>query len=166
VRILFSFVGGRGHVEPLVPLARAAEAARHTVAFTARHSRLPVVEELGFEFLPLGPPSEARPPRRLPLLELDARREERDVRERFIREGARERAPAALALYEDWRPDVVVCDQMDFGGLIAAERAGLPYATVLVLAAGSALVRPAVVAESLDELRAEHSLPPDPEVAM
>jgi UDP:flavonoid glycosyltransferase YjiC (YdhE family) len=166
VRILFSFVGGRGHLEPLVPLARAAEAAGHTVAFAARPSRLPVVEALGFELLPLGAPSEPRPPRRLPLLELDARREERDVRERFIREGARERAPAALTLYADWRPDVVVCDQMDFGGQIAADRSGLPYATVLVLAAGSALVRPEVVAEPLDELRAEHGLPPDPEVGM
>jgi UDP:flavonoid glycosyltransferase YjiC (YdhE family) len=164
--MLFSFAGGRGHVEPLVPIARAAETAGHTVAFAGRHSRLPVVEALGFDFFPLGSPSDGAPPKRIPLQELDAEREERDVRERFIREGARERAPAAIAFYADWQPDVVVCDQMDFGGLVAAERLGLPYATVLVLAAGSALVRADVVAEPLDELRAEHGLPPDPEVAM
>jgi UDP:flavonoid glycosyltransferase YjiC (YdhE family) len=166
VRILFSFVGGRGHVEPLLPLARAARAAGHTVAFAGRHSRLAVVEAHGFDFLPVGPHGHNEPPQRRPLLELDQEREERDVRERFIRDAARERATTVLALYADWRPDVVVCDQMDFGGLIAAERRGLPYATVLVLAAGSALVRPEVVAEPLDELRAEHGLPPDPEAAM
>jgi UDP:flavonoid glycosyltransferase YjiC (YdhE family) len=165
VRILFSFVGGRGHVEPLLPIARAAEEAGHSVAFAGRPSRLTAVETLGFDVLPLGSPGRNEPPERRPLLELDVRREERDVRERFIRAAARERAPAALALYADWQPDVVVCDQMDFGGLVAAERLGLPYATVLVLAAGS-LARPAVVAEPLDELRAEHGLPPDPDVEM
>jgi UDP:flavonoid glycosyltransferase YjiC (YdhE family) len=165
VRILFSFVGGRGHIEPLLPIARSAEEAGDSVAFVGRPSRLPAVETLGFDVVPLGAPSRSEPPQRRPLLELDVRREERDVRERFIRDAARERAPAALALYAEWQPDVVVCDQMDFGGLVAAERLGLPYATVLVLAAGS-LARPAVVAEPLDELRAEHGLPPDPDLAM
>ena len=41
MRILFAFTGGRGHAEPLVPLARAAEAAGHTVAFGGRASILP-----------------------------------------------------------------------------------------------------------------------------
>jgi UDP:flavonoid glycosyltransferase YjiC (YdhE family) len=165
VRILFSFVGGRGHIEPLLPIARAAEEAGNSVAFVGRPSRLPAAETLGFDVLPLGSPGRSEPPQRRPLLKLDVRREERDVRERFIRDAARERAPSAIALYAEWQPDVVVCDQMDFGGLVAAERLGLPYATVLVLAAGS-LARPAVVAEPLDELRAEHGLPPDPDLAM
>ncbi len=54
---------------------------------------------------------------------------------------------------------------MDFGALVAAERLGLPYATVLVIAVGS-FVRPEVVAAPLNELRAEHGLPPDPDLAM
>jgi hypothetical protein len=33
VRILFTFEGGSGHYNPLVPVARAAESAGHTVAF-------------------------------------------------------------------------------------------------------------------------------------
>jgi len=33
MRVLFTFVGGHGHFEPLVRIARAAEAAGHTVAF-------------------------------------------------------------------------------------------------------------------------------------
>ena len=41
----------------------------------------------------------------------------------------------------------------------------LPYATVLVSATG-AFVRPEIVAGPLDEVRAEHGLPPDPGLAM
>jgi UDP:flavonoid glycosyltransferase YjiC (YdhE family) len=36
MRILFTFAGGSGHLEPLIPIARAAEAAGHTVAFSGR----------------------------------------------------------------------------------------------------------------------------------
>lgn len=60
-----------------------------------------------------------------------------------------------------WRPDVVVCDEVDFGSMIAADRSGLPYASVVVLAAGG-MIRPEVVADALDEVRQEHGLGPDP----
>jgi len=40
VRALFTFVGGAGHFDPLVPVARAMRAAGHTVAFTA-HPLMP-----------------------------------------------------------------------------------------------------------------------------
>lgn len=64
-----------------------------------------------------------------------------------------------------WQPDLIVCDEIDFGSMVAAERLGLPYATVLVTAAGS-FVRHELVAEPLNALRLEHGLPPDPELAM
>ncbi|HEU0164569.1 MAG TPA: glycosyltransferase, partial [Thermomicrobiales bacterium] len=66
---------------------------------------------------------------------------------------------------EEWKPDLIVCDEMDFGAMIAAERFGIPHATVIVLTAGG-FTRPDLVAESLDEVRAEHGLPPDPDVVM
>jgi hypothetical protein len=62
-------------------------------------------------------------------------------------------------------PDVVVRDEVDFGRAVADERLGLPRATVLVIGAGSS-VRPAVVAEPLQALRAEHGLPADPDLDM
>lgn len=54
---------------------------------------------------------------------------------------------------------------MDFGSAIAAEVLGLPCATVLVMAAG---VYPPydVVRDPLNEIRAEHGLAADPELAM
>ena len=74
-------------------------------------------------------------------------------------------AGVVLALCAGWRPDAIVCDEVDFGAMIAAERAGVPHATVLVIAAGS-LIRPALVAAPLDLVRAEHGLPPDPNLRM
>ena len=54
---------------------------------------------------------------------------------------------------------------MDFGALVAAERAGLPYASVICIGSGS-FVLTELVAEPLNELRAAHGLVPDPELAM
>lgn len=163
--MLFAFAGGRGHVEPLVPIARVAEAAGHTVAFAAPPSIAPALEALGLSVFPIGAGGTNTPPKRIPLRELDAEREDREFRERFARREARIRATAVLALCADWHPDLVVCDETDFGSIVAAERLGLPYASVLVIAAGS-FVRQEVVTEPLNELRAEHGLPPDPDLAM
>jgi UDP:flavonoid glycosyltransferase YjiC (YdhE family) len=166
VRLLFAFVGGRGHFDPLGPIARAAVFAGHTVAFTAGRSMIPTVEASGFTAFPTTPgqPADDGPPERRPLVEVDIEREERDLRELFVRDGARRRATGMLARIGGWRPDVVVCDEVDFGSVIAAERLGVPYATVVVLAAGG-MIRPDVVAAALDEVRAEHGLPPDPALA-
>ncbi len=165
MRILFAFTGGRGHADPLVPIAHAAEDAGHTVAFTGRPALVPAVEALGFSVFVTGPDARNTPPRRIPLRELDAEREDRDLRDGFAVRNARERAADMLVLCGEWRPDLVVCDEVDFGSMLAAERLGLPYASVLVIAAGS-FVRHELVADALTGLRAEQGLPPDPELEM
>ena len=159
MRILFSFIGGSGHFLPLVPVARAAAAAGHTVAFGCGPSMRATVAAVGFQVFPLGTGA-AVAPARLPLRPLDAAREDEEFRERFVRGAAARRVPQMLALCESWRPDAVVCDEADFGSMLAAERLGLPHATVLVMAAGS-FVRAEVIGEALNELRAAHDLPPD-----
>jgi hypothetical protein len=68
-------------------------------------------------------------------------------------------------LCAEWQPDLLVRDEIDFGCVVIAERLGLPYATVLVIAAGS-FVWHSLVTEPLNQLRAEHGLPPDPNLAM
>ncbi len=165
MRILFTFTGGRGHLEPLVPIARAAAAAGHTVAFAAPPSLVAAVETMGFDAFAIGPGGARTPPTRTPLREPDADREDREFRERFAGRSARIRVTGILALSAGWRPELLVCEETDFGGMIAAERLGLPHATVLVTAAGS-FVRAEVVAETLDDLRAKHGLSPDPELTM
>jgi UDP:flavonoid glycosyltransferase YjiC (YdhE family) len=164
MRILFTFVGGHGHFEPLAPLAHAAATAGHTVAFGCAPAMLATVQAAGFACFALGASTRGRPAR-APLRAVDLAREERDLRERFVRRAARERAPLTIALCSQWRPDLLVCDETDFGAIVAAERLSLPHATVLVIAAGS-FVKPEVVGQALHELRDEHGLPRDPELEM
>jgi len=47
MRMLFAFAGGSGHLEPLVPIARAAKAAGHSVAFAGRPWAQPPVSAGG-----------------------------------------------------------------------------------------------------------------------
>lgn len=165
MRLLFTFAGGNGHFEPLVPIARAAEAAGHSVAFAGQAAMIPAIEAAGFTAFATAGDTLRDTPERLPLLKLDLDREDRDLREGFADRLARKRATAILALCATWQPDLLVCDEIDFGAMVAAERLGLPYASVLVIAAGS-FVRQEVVGEALNELRAEYGLPLDPELTM
>jgi len=163
-RILFTFAGGSGHLEPLIPLARAAEAERHRVAFAGRPWMIPQVHAAGFVAFAAGSDA-GLTPKRLPLAQMDPDQDMRDVGDGFGRRIARERAADILPLCNEWRPDLLVCEELDFGAMVVAERFGLPYATVLVSATG-AFVRPGLVAGPLDEVRAEHGLPGDPSLAM
>jgi UDP:flavonoid glycosyltransferase YjiC (YdhE family) len=163
--VLFTFAGGTGHFLPLVPLARAAEQAGHRVAFGGQKGMLSVIERAGFSGFDTGGPTLLAGTKRTPLLELDLEREINAVRDGYAGRTARERAAAVLQLCEAWRPDVLVCDEMDFGALVAAERTEVPYATVVCIGSGS-FVWPELVTEPLNELRAAHALPPDPELVM
>ncbi|WP_225767081.1 glycosyltransferase [Inquilinus sp. Marseille-Q2685] len=165
MRVLFSFAGGSGHFLPLVPLARAVRAAGHEIAFAGQPAMTETVGTAGFAAFATGGETLRTAPARTPLLAYDAAREDRAVRDGFAGTVARDRAGALLDLCGRWRPDLLVCDEMDFGAMVAAERLGLPHASVLVIAAG-ALVRPDLVAAPLNALRAAHGLAPDPDLAM
>lgn len=165
MRILFTFIGGNGHFQPLVPIAQSAVAAGHTVAVAGGGSMLTTIEAAGFTaFLTSGVTRDVIRPR-LPLLEPDPERDDWELKELFARSGARKHAEAIFALGQQRKPDIVVCDEVDFGSMIAAERLGIPYASVLVLAAGSFL-RKEIVAEPLQDVRTEYGLPPDPDLTM
>jgi UDP:flavonoid glycosyltransferase YjiC (YdhE family) len=162
--MLFTFIGGLGHFQPLVPVARAAERAGHTIAFAGSGNLQSAISAAGFVAFPTSEPRVApREPEQL--VRVDPDKEDRDLRENFARRGASRHAAAILELARRWRPDVVIRDEVDFGAAIAAERLGLPCVNVLVLAAGGFL-RKSVVAEPLHDLRGEYGLPADPELAM
>jgi UDP:flavonoid glycosyltransferase YjiC (YdhE family) len=167
MRILVTFVGGVGHLMPLLPLARAARAAGHEVAVAGSGGLVPRIEEAGFAAYATSPPphhSGAPATRDLtPVRVMDERATEVEFAENFATKGARRMASAVPGIIDDFRPDVVVRDETDLGTTIAAELVDLPVVTHLVLASGL-LVRPELVAPRLDAVRAEHGLPPDPDL--
>ncbi|MDH6576928.1 glycosyltransferase [Kitasatospora sp. MAP5-34] len=166
MRILFTFIAGSGHFRPLIPVARAAQAAGHTVAVAGGGGRVAEITAAGFTAFATSEPRERTVTATSePLTAPDPEAEVRQLAEGFGRRGARRHAAAVLELARTWKPDVLVRDEVDFGSAIAAESLAIPCATILVLGAGGFL-RKEVVAEPLRELRAEYGLPSDPELAM
>ena len=167
MRILFTFIGGLGHFDPLEPVARAAMAAGHDVAVACSGGAAARVTAAGFLGLATSAPRPAGPrPRDLtPLPPVDAHAAEVEFAENFADKGARRHAVAVQEHIRAWRPDLVVRDEADFGSAIAAEVLGVPVATVLVLASGM-LIRPELVSAPLARVRAEHGLSPDPGLSM
>ena len=154
MRLLFTFAGGEGHLQPLLPLARAAAARGHDVCVSGAASLRAAAS--GLEFVASGPDVV---PQRTELRPFDLADELRVLREAYAGRFARARAANLLELCG--RFDVVVRDEVDFGAAVAAERVGIPHAAVLVNASGG-FVSAARVDEPLARLRAEHGLPAEP----
>jgi UDP:flavonoid glycosyltransferase YjiC (YdhE family) len=152
-----------GHGEPLLPIASATAAAGHTVAFVCRPSVATSVEDAGFTVFPVGTWDGQHT--RTPLVAPDPVHEEQVLRDWYASRLARQRALFVVELGSTWRPDVIVCDEVDLGCVVAADRLGVPYARVLVIASGSFL-RPEIFADRLDTLRADNGLAPDPSLDM
>jgi UDP:flavonoid glycosyltransferase YjiC (YdhE family) len=167
MRILFTTLPASGHFHPLVPVAQALQQAGHEVAFASAEPLQKQVESKGFRFFraggefPQGGPDMAKRAESIMRMPPEARREH--MANMFVGHFARAMAPDVVALASGWRPDLLVRDSMDFGGAIAAERLGIPHASIQV---GAALpqdyAHPLMVAR-LDEVRATVGLPPDPE---
>lgn len=169
MRILFTTLPATGHFHPLVPLARAARAAGHDVAFATPASFCPTVEGVGFRAFPAGFDR-----RDVPLDDLfpQMRTLTGGAFTRFVNgqvrvgtEAAR-MAPDLLALAAAWPPDLIVRDAPEYGGCVAAEVLEIPHASVRTAVTASSYAGRRFVAEELEGLRAEHGLPPDPDVAM
>ena len=169
MRMLFSYMGGSGHLGPLTPLARAAIDAGHQVLFIAQPFTAPQVERARFDFVRA--PDTSKEPERLAMWEragaIDtiAEREDFLIQEGFAGIHARWHADTVERVCNDWRPDVIVRDEADFAGAVIGEKLGVPCVTVLVIGPGS-LFRHHLIAEPLNQLRAAHGLPADPGLEM
>lgn len=168
MRLLITFVGGLGHLAPLLPLARAVRSAGHEVAIAGSGGLVPRIRDEGFTAFSTSPDRHHDPTpaeeTRTPLEVMGGRATEREFAANFADRGARRMAAAVPEVIRGFRPDLVLRDETDLGTTIAAELVGVPVATHLVLAAGM-LVRPDLVGPRLDAVRAEHGLPPDPHLA-
>jgi UDP:flavonoid glycosyltransferase YjiC (YdhE family) len=148
MRVLFTCLAFSGHFYPLVPFARALVDAGHDVAFAAPAPFASAVEGAGFRHFPAGlaPPAPYS-------------------REIFTDLLPRHTIPDLLALAATWPPDLIVRENLEYGGCIAAERLGLPHAVVAVNVV-SEFIPVDRLAAPLNALRAAFDLSPDPAMAM
>lgn len=167
MRVLFTTQVGEGHWRPLAPFALALQDAGHEVAFATTPFGCGVLGAHGFTCFAAGedewrvqPPAAttAHAPARPPAQAAEV------WSEVFVAVRAARALPDLLEIVAAWRPDLVVREMTEFAGCVAAERRGVPHATVQVGA-----FRPdldAAIAAPLARLRAAAGLPPDPALAM
>jgi len=150
-RILFTCRPLSGHFEPLLPLAVAARAAGHSVAFASGDPVVARAVEAGFAAFEAGPSESFRAEwaPRLPLFKTLVG----DAQRRFFFTeifANLELAPRAVQLdtiMSSWRPDLVVHEMAELAAPMVATALDIPYVDVgygaliprdLLVAAGSA----------------------------
>lgn len=115
LRVLIGAFGDAGHVFPAIALGRALAARGHEVVIETWEERRDAVEGEGLGF------AAAEEYRMFPPPDPDSE----------DGQNAAEAARALLPLLEDFRPDVVVSDILTLAPTLAAERAGVPLATLI-----------------------------------
>ena len=133
MRVLATCLPGHGHFTPMLPLAQALARAGHEVAFATAEDFCPRVDEAGFPAFAAGlglsqQMAEARS--RYPeqdRLEGPARFES-FVPRMLAGVAAPARAEQLVPLVQQWRPDVLLHDETELAGPVAAAVAGIPHA--------------------------------------
>ena len=115
LRVLVAAFGDPGHVFPAISLGRALAGRGHEVVVETWEERREAVEGAGLGF------TAAEEYRMFPPPEPDS----------ADGEGAAEAARALLPLLEDFRPHVAVSDILTLAPALAAEKAGVPLATLI-----------------------------------
>ncbi|NMO53759.1 glycosyltransferase family 1 protein [Actinoplanes sp. TBRC 11911] len=132
MKVLFSCVPGKGHYNPLLPLARAFVRRGDRVAFLTARSMAPDVSIEGFEHLPAGASTDE-------MFAEAARRSGVDqvagavpgaVAEFFAGARLDLGGDAALDLARQWQPDLIVNEMFDLVGVLVATGLTAPLATV------------------------------------
>lgn len=139
MRILFSSWPGVGHLLPMVPLARAAVDAGHEVRVASGSDLTGLIDRCGLTAELAGPTlaesyaaaAEANRrtgPETFSALErADPQRAALTAARTFFGAAAVRRGRDLLALFDRWRPELVVHDTVEVGGAAAARLAGIPH---------------------------------------
>ena len=136
MRVLFTTLPGAGHWHPLVPFAEALQRAGHEVAFATTPTAGAAIAALGFRCFPAGADESAEEgrARRERLMALGTDSPRWALPNLFAGAWAARRLPDLLDVCAAWQPTLLVREDMEYAGCIAAERCGLPHAAVQVTA--------------------------------
>ncbi len=164
MRILITSNRGAGHIEPLVPFARALLRAGDDVLVAAPEGARDLVERAGLPYFALAdPPEDERVAAMADFGRLT--NDEQGVimlRDVFAGIYARSSLPGVLRAVDRFRPDMILREPTEFAGLLAAERRGLPHGRIGIWAMENNTWSLPVVTPVLDAHRAGLGMPVDP----
>jgi MGT family glycosyltransferase len=165
MRVLLTIQPATGHLHPIVPLARALARRGHDVAVACAPAFAAAVEAVGLRPLPAGLDwLEAEAERAFPQLRTMSLEAQGAwfVTDIFAGVTAERMATDVVALAGTWPPDVVVHESWEFGGALAAERLGVPHATLGIALHAPREATRQFMGPQLAALRRGQGLPPDP----
>ncbi|HEX8820549.1 MAG TPA: glycosyltransferase [Archangium sp.] len=171
MRVLFTIAPATGHFHPLVPTARALQQAGHEVAFATAESFHPTVKAGGFlafpagiDFEQLGLDIKEVQKRQAAMLKSAPAERIKMMAGMFIDGFARRMAPDLMKVCETWRPDLLLRESTEFASIVVGEMLGIPCASIQVGGVNIARFGKEPFAQHMDLFRADHGLPPDPEL--
>jgi UDP:flavonoid glycosyltransferase YjiC (YdhE family) len=171
MRVLFTTAPATGHFHPLVPTARALQQAGHEVAFATAESFHPIVTASGFQALPAGIDPAAlgldvkdMQKRQAAMMKASPAERLEMAITMFVDGLSRRMAPDLLKLCESWRPDLLLRETTEYAAIVVGEKLGIPHASIQVGGANFSSFRADIFARHMEPFRAEHGLPPDPEL--
>lgn len=163
MRVLFTSTRGLGHLQPLLPYARALVARGHEVVVAAPSEGSEVLQSAGLRHAVFDHPGdEALTPIWARLRGVPHEEQTRiAASEIFAGVNARTALPKLQETIRSFRPELVVRDSVEFAALVAAEHAGVRHARVAVHSVSFEDMLPQLVAGPVDALRALAGLGPD-----
>ncbi len=134
MKVLCTCLPGYGHFHPLMILATGAAERGHDVAFATAKDFCPHIEEMGFAAYPAGISLEAQLERANATIPEAALPPGRERFESFVPQmlagvAAPPRAEDLAPILAAWQPDLLVHEETEMGGPLAAAGAGIPWAT-------------------------------------
>jgi hypothetical protein len=134
MRILFSSTRGAGHLQPLLPYAKALVARGHEVRIAAPAEVGPTLGDAGLEIAPFGHPGDkALAPIWARLASAPAAESVQiAVSELFAGACATAALPALLETIRSWKPELVVRESAELASIVAAQITGVAHARVAV----------------------------------
>ena len=176
MRVLFTCLPGTGSLRPLLPLAQALRGRGHDVAVCSAPALRRAVERERLPFFAAGLDWDTSDPSYIEVLCRAAggltfppltgmARLAWVTNELFVGAAARRMVSDLVTVAREWTADLIVRQSLEYSGCVAAERLGLPHASVAD-AAHSALDGRGEVAAALERLRSSFGLPSDPDGEM
>ncbi len=166
MRVLFTALPSSGHWHPLIPFAEALQAAGHEVAFATTPAACAAISALGFRCFHAGADEtvEEGRARRAKMATLGTESPAWALPNLFAGIWPAGRLPDLLTVCREWEPTLLVREDMEFAGCIAAERLEIPHAAIQITA-WRPWIQP-LIAGPLNRLRESVGLPPDPDLTM